>query len=198
MAERRSLRGSADAPLGGAGMSDTAPLDSSTTLPLVARDSVPLGIVKAIADLLAQPSAWPQGQEFPGPAGLTVDRSQLRSFRVEDLPLAVPTLVDPGDGMVEKSTQVSMGWRESELLVAVVLRAAMEGDQPVEDAVDPLLVWCDAAVCADLTLGGVAMDVEPIGIAHYQAQDGDQPVAEAVRVYRVRAMYRRGVLTPDT
>jgi hypothetical protein len=69
--------------------------------------------------------------------------------------------------------------------VAVIVR----GDIP-DQLADPVIAAAHSAIMADLTLGGIAIDVQP-GETEFTMQDADQPVGVIFSIYIVR--YRTSV-----
>lgn len=160
-------------------------------------DSVPLQIVKRIAAVLALPTATVDGTEFTKPVGLSVFRSRaIPQDRTRPPSLVVRLADDDESGLSEKIDFQAMGpTLASDLIVAVHATATLDDvTDPSEDAVDPLIVWADAAICADHTLNGTAMNVHPAGCA-WMEEAGSPPLARAVRLYRIRTAYRAGNLT---
>jgi hypothetical protein len=122
------------------------------------------------------------------PSGLTVNRSRRQAVNVDELPmLSVYPLREDKKRATENRRSPIMDRR---LLFRVRCRA--EGQ---DEALDPLRQWVISALGADLSLGGLAIEVaeEDEEWAAADASEGDYSVAEMT--FSVRYQTARGDLT---
>lgn len=157
-------------------------------------DSLRLQILKARVAQLSQPSVTVGGVTWARPAGLTASLSTARPLVT--YPACVVSVLPDFKGAAETVEFLAMGRQmESTLFVDVQCRAAVAGQSP-EEATDPMVVWVDATLAADPTLGGLAMDAHPRAFtidAHAgQAQGASAPnPALATRTEQVRYSTRQ-------
>ena len=84
---------------------------------------------------------------------------------------------------------------EHQLSVSLELRAAGSSGVSPDAALDPLYVWAMLAICADVTFGGLASEVEE-GKTAWSSKEGDTPLAAAKLSLTVR--YRTSRLDPTS
>jgi hypothetical protein len=114
--------------------------------------------------------------------GATVYRSRVTPLARGESPAVI---VEPVRNDVEQNTSLPTLDHSMQVRVAVVVR----GDTP-DQLSDPIVAAAHSAIMADLTLGGLAIDVQP-GETEFTMQDADTPVGVIFSIYIVR--YRTSV-----
>jgi hypothetical protein len=114
--------------------------------------------------------------------GATVYRSRVTPLARGESPAVI---VEPVRNDVEQNTSLPTLDHSMQVRVAVIVR----GEIP-DQLADPVIDAAHAAIMADLTLGGLAIDVQP-GETEFTMQDADQPVGVIFSIYIVR--YRTSV-----
>jgi len=112
----------------------------------------------------------------------TVYRSRVTPLARGESPAVI---VDPVRNDVEQNTCLPTLDHSMQVRVAVIVR----GEIP-DQLADPVINAAHSAIMADLTLGGLAIDVQP-GETEFTIQDADQPVGVIFSIYIVR--YRTSV-----
>jgi len=109
-------------------------------------------------------------------------RSRVEAFARSECPaLVVEPISD--DATIETSLP-TLSWRLG-VRVAVIVR----GNIP-DQVADPIVQSLHSKISADLTLGGIAMDVQPISVS-FDLVESDQPTGVVMCDYRV--LYRTTV-----
>jgi hypothetical protein len=114
--------------------------------------------------------------------GATVYRSRVTPLARGESPAVI---VEPVRNDVEQNTCLPTLDHSMQVRVAVIVR----GEIP-DQLADPVIAAAHSAIMADLTLGGIAIDVQP-GETEFTMQDADQPVGVIFSIYIVR--YRTSV-----
>lgn len=114
--------------------------------------------------------------------GATVYRSRMTPLARGESPAVI---VEPVRNDVEQNTCLPTLDHSMQVRVAVIVR----GEIP-DQLADPIIAAAHSAIMADLTLGGLAIDVQP-GETEFTMQDADQPVGVIFSIYIVR--YRTSV-----
>lgn len=114
--------------------------------------------------------------------GATVYRSRVTPLARGESPAVI---VEPVRNDVEQNTSLPTLDHSMQVRVAVIVR----GEIP-DQLADPVIAAAHSAIMADLTLGGLAIDVQP-GETEFTMQDADQPVGVIFSIYIVR--YRTSV-----
>lgn len=114
--------------------------------------------------------------------GATVYRSRVTPLARGESPAVI---VEPVRNDVEQNTALPTLDHSMQVRVAVIVR----GEIP-DQLADPVIAAAHSAIMADLTLGGLAIDVQP-GETEFTMQDADQPVGVIFSIYIVR--YRTSV-----
>jgi hypothetical protein len=112
----------------------------------------------------------------------TVYRSRVTPLARGESPAVI---VEPVRNDVEQNTSLPTLDHSMQVRVAVIVR----GEIP-DQLADPVIAAAHSAIMADLTLGGLAIDVQP-GETEFTMQDADQPVGVIFSIYIVR--YRTSV-----
>jgi hypothetical protein len=112
----------------------------------------------------------------------TVYRSRVTPLARGESPAVI---VEPVRNDVEQNTCLPTLDHSMQVRVAVIVR----GEIP-DQLADPVINAAHSAIMADLTLGGLAIDVQP-GETEFTIQDADQPVGVIFSIYIVR--YRTSV-----
>jgi len=112
----------------------------------------------------------------------TVYRSRVTPLARGESPAVI---VEPVRNDVEQNTCLPTLDHSMQVRVAVIVR----GEIP-DQLADPVINAAHSAIMADLTLGGLAIDVQP-GETEFTMQDADQPVGVIFSIYIVR--YRTSV-----
>ena len=112
----------------------------------------------------------------------TVYRSRVTPLARGESPAVI---VEPVRNDVEQNTSLPTLDHSMQVRVAVIVR----GEIP-DQLADPVIAAAHSAIMADLTLGGIAIDVQP-GETEFTMQDADQPVGVIFSIYIVR--YRTSV-----
>lgn len=112
----------------------------------------------------------------------TVYRSRVTPLARGESPAVI---VEPVRNDVEQNTCLPTLDHSMQVRVAVIVR----GEIP-DQLADPVIAAAHSAIMADLTLGGIAIDVQP-GETEFTMQDADQPVGVIFSIYIVR--YRTSV-----
>jgi hypothetical protein len=113
-----------------------------------------------------------------------------RIYRSRTIPLAqrseLPALIiEWSDDSAEQNTSLpTLDWS-----LNVTVTVLSSGDVPDEQA-DNTIVSVHAKMCADLTLGGEAIDIQPTTVT-FEAIDGDSPIGVTSMGFLVR--YRTDV-----
>lgn len=111
-----------------------------------------------------------------------VYRSRVEAFARAELPaLVVEPITD--DASIDTSLP-TYTWRLT-VRVMVIVRGAVP-----DQLADPIVADMHSRLVADLTLGGYAMDVQPINVS-WEMVEGDQPTGVVMCDYRV--LYRTTV-----
>lgn len=114
--------------------------------------------------------------------GSRIYRSRVGPIAREESPAIV---VEPVSDTAEQNTALpTLDWSLT-VRVAIIVR----GDIP-DQVADPIVEDAHAKIMADLSLGGYAIDVQPISVT-FDLQDADQPAGVIVMDYLVR--YRTNV-----
>ena len=114
--------------------------------------------------------------------GATVYRSRVTPLARGESPAVI---VEPVRNDVEQNTCLPTLDHSMQVRVAVIVR----GEIP-DQLADPIIAAAHSAIMADLTLGGLAIDVQP-GETEFTMQDADQPVGVIFSIYIIR--YRTSV-----
>lgn len=114
--------------------------------------------------------------------GATVYRSRVTPLARGESPAVI---VEPVRNDVEQNTCLPTLDHSMQVRVAVIVR----GEIP-DQLADPVIAAAHSAIMADLTLGGIAIDVQP-GETEFTMQDADQPVGVIFSIYIIR--YRTSV-----
>ena len=114
--------------------------------------------------------------------GATVYRSRVTPLARGESPAVI---VEPVRNDVEQNTSLPTLDHSMQVRVAVIVR----GEIP-DQLADPVIAAAHSVIMADLTLGGLAIDVQP-GETEFTMQDADQPVGVIFSIYIVR--YRTSV-----
>jgi len=129
-------------------------------------------ILSAIATALASTSG----------VGGRVYRSRVEAFARSECPALV---IEPSSD--ESSIDTSLPtytWRLT-VQIAVVVRGTVP-----DQLADPIVQSLHSKLTADLTLGGYAMDIQPMNVS-FDLVEGDQPTGVVTCAYRV--LYRTSV-----
>jgi hypothetical protein len=130
----------------------------------------------------------------PGkPAGVTVHRSRQRPMDADTLPAIVVYALE--DDAQSQAISPSGPQILSRLGVGMECRAAVTGDVPYDEALDPLLTWAVQAVKADETFGGLA-DMVDIGRTEW-AEPADLDRTYAAARLRIEVQYRYRADDPE-
>ena len=121
------------------------------------------------------------------PTGTIVHRHRTRPVDQDDLPSIVSFFLRERVDRVIRSVPMT---EERVLELGVVVR--VEGDPTPDEALDPLLTWCNVALLTDQTLGGLAMRIERRSI-DTAAEETNIPVGGALIKYEIQ--YRAPALS---
>lgn len=114
--------------------------------------------------------------------GTRIYRSRVEAFARSECPaLVVEPITD--DASIDTSLP-TYTWRLT-VRVMVIVRGAVP-----DQLADPIVADMHSRLVADLTLGGYAMDVQPINVS-WELVEGDQPTGVVMCDYRV--LYRTTV-----
>jgi hypothetical protein len=114
--------------------------------------------------------------------GTRIYRSRVEPLTRQESPAIV---VEPVSDSAEQNTALpTLDWSLT-VRVAIIVR----GDVP-DQVADPIIESAHAKIMADLSLGGYAIDVQPIGVT-FDLQEADQPAGVIMMDYLVR--YRTNV-----
>jgi hypothetical protein len=114
--------------------------------------------------------------------GTRIYRSRTEAFARSECPALV---IEPINDEASIETSLpTLSWRLG-VRVAVIVR----GNIPDQIA-DPIVQSLHSKISADLTLGGIAMDVQPISVS-FDLVESDQPTGVVMCDYRV--LYRTTV-----
>jgi hypothetical protein len=142
-------------------------------------------IVAVVAALTAQSSP---------PAGLAIHRERTRPIEQDSLPAIMVYADDdvpkPLAAQVYKSPLT-----ERQLSLVIEARAQAASGIPVDQALDPVLVFAALAVFADETFGGLASSVEE-GRTVWSSREGD--IAVAAAKWSITIKYRTSRLDPTS
>jgi hypothetical protein len=114
--------------------------------------------------------------------GTRIYRSRVEPVTRQESPAIV---VEPVSDTAEQNTALpTLDWSLT-IRVAIIVR----GDIP-DQVADPIIESAHAKIMADLSLGGYAIDVQPISVT-FDLQEADQPAGVIMMDYLVR--YRTNV-----
>ena len=114
--------------------------------------------------------------------GTRIYRSRVEPLTRQESPAIV---VEPVSDSAEQNTALpTLDWSLT-VRVAIIVR----GDIP-DQVADPIIESAHAKIMADLSLGGYAIDVQPISVT-FDLQEADQPAGVIMMDYLVR--YRTNV-----
>lgn len=114
--------------------------------------------------------------------GTRIYRSRVEPLTRQESPAIV---VEPVNDSAEQNTALpTLDWSLT-VRVAIIVR----GDIP-DQVADPIIESAHAKIMADLSLGGYAIDVQPISVT-FDLQEADQPAGVIMMDYLVR--YRTNV-----
>lgn len=114
--------------------------------------------------------------------GTRIYRSRVEPLTRQESPAIV---VEPVSDTAEQNTALpTLDWSLT-VRVAIIVR----GDIP-DQVADPIIESAHAKIMADLSLGGYAIDVQPISVT-FDLQEADQPAGVIMMDYLVR--YRTNV-----
>jgi hypothetical protein len=114
--------------------------------------------------------------------GTRIYRSRVEPLTRQESPAIV---VEPVNDSAEQNTALpTLDWSLT-VRVAIIVR----GDVP-DQVADPIVESAHAKIMADLSLGGYAIDVQPISVT-FDLQEADQPAGVIMMDYLVR--YRTNV-----
>jgi hypothetical protein len=114
--------------------------------------------------------------------GNRIYRSRVEPMARQESPAIV---VEPLEDTAQQNTSLpTLDWSLT-VRVAVVVRANVP-----DQAADPIVESLHSKVMADLTLGGLAMDIQPLRV-EFQTVEADQPAGVVMCDYLVR--YRSSV-----
>jgi hypothetical protein len=114
--------------------------------------------------------------------GTRIYRSRVEPLARQESPAIV---VEPVSDTAEQNTALpTLDWSLT-VRVAVIVR----GEIP-DQLADPIVEDAHGKIMADLTLGGYAIDVQPINV-NFELQEADQPAGVIMMDYLVR--YRTSV-----
>jgi hypothetical protein len=114
--------------------------------------------------------------------GTRIYRSRVEPLARQESPAIV---VEPVSDSAEQNTALpTLDWSLT-VRVAVIVR----GEIP-DQVADPIVEDAHGKIMADLTLGGYAIDVQPINV-NFELQEADQPAGVIMMDYLVR--YRTSV-----
>jgi hypothetical protein len=114
--------------------------------------------------------------------GTRIYRSRVEAFARSECPALV---VEPVNDEASIETSLpTLSWRLT-VQIAVVVRGTVP-----DQLADPIVQSLHSKLTADLTLGGYAMDIQPVNIS-FDLVEGDQPTGVVTCTYRV--LYRTSV-----
>lgn len=114
--------------------------------------------------------------------GTRIYRSRVEPMARQESPAIV---VEPLEDNAQQNTSLpTLDWSLT-VRIAVVVRAAIP-----DQSADPIVESLHSKVMADLTLGGLAMDIQPLRV-EFQTVEADQPAGVVMCDYLVR--YRTSV-----
>ena len=114
--------------------------------------------------------------------GTRIYRSRVEPLTRQESPAIV---IEPVSDSAEQNTALpTLDWSLT-VRVAIIVR----GDVP-DQVADPIIESAHAKIMADLSLGGYAIDVQPISVT-FDLQEADQPAGVIMMDYLVR--YRTNV-----
>jgi hypothetical protein len=114
--------------------------------------------------------------------GTRIYRSRIEPMARQESPAIV---VEPLEDTAQQNTSLpTLDWSLT-VRIAVVVRANVP-----DQAADPIVESLHSKVMADLTLGGLAMDIQPLRV-EFQTVEADQPAGVVMCDYLVR--YRSSV-----
>jgi hypothetical protein len=118
--------------------------------------------------------------------GTRIYRSRVEPMARQESPAIV---VEPVNDTAEQNTSLpTLDWSLT-VRVAVIVR----GNIP-DQLADPIVESLHSKIMADLTLGGVAMDVRPVAV-NFEMVDADQPAGVISCDYLVRCRTANANLT---
>lgn len=119
--------------------------------------------------------------------GTRIYRSRVEPLARQESPAIV---VEPVSDTAEQNTSLpTLDWSLT-VRVAIIVR----GNVP-DQLADPIVADAHSKIMADLTLGGYAIDVQPVSV-DFQMQDADQPAGVVLLDYLIR--YRTSVTDLST
>lgn len=119
--------------------------------------------------------------------GTRIYRSRVEPLARGESPAIV---VEPVSDSAEQNTSLpTLDWSLT-VRVAIIVRGAIP-----DQLADPIVEDAHSKIMADLTLGGYAIDVQPVSV-DFQMQDADQPAGVILLDYLVR--YRTSVTNLST
>lgn len=114
--------------------------------------------------------------------GARIYRSRVEPMARQESPAIV---VEPIEDIAQQNTSLpTLDWSLT-VRIAVVVRAAIP-----DQSADPIVESLHSRVMADLTLGGLSMDIQPLRV-EFQTVEADQPAGVVMCDYLVR--YRTSV-----
>lgn len=151
-------------------------------------------IIAMLAALNVATVTKSDGTVVSKPAALTVHRERTRPIEIDSLPaIMVYDDDDPPKPLGQQQYRAPL--TEHQLTASLELRAAGSAGVPPDAALDPLYVWAMLAICADVTFGGLASEVEE-GKTAWSSKEGVTPLAAAKLSFTVR--YRTSRLDPTS
>ena len=119
--------------------------------------------------------------------GTRIYRSRVEPLARGESPAIV---VEPVSDSAEQNTSLpTLDWSLT-VRVAIIVRGSIP-----DQLADPIVEDAHSKIMADLTLGGYAIDVQPVSV-DFQMQDADQPAGVILLDYLVR--YRTSVTNLST
>ncbi len=125
-------------------------------------------------------------------AGTTQVGNRIYRSRVEPLSRgeAPAIVVEPVSDTAQQNTSLpTLDWSLT-VRVAVIVRGTVP-----DQVADPIVQDMHSRLMVDLTLGGIAFDIQPVGV-QFDLQSADQPAGVAVCDYLVR--YRTSITDLST
>lgn len=140
----------------------------------------------AVESALEVTSVTTNSEETTKPTDLTVVREATRAMTVDDAP--VVHVAYGGETITDMISDESR--REVEIDVTVIAKAT--DTQRADEALDPLLVWCELAVMDDYTLGGTAAFVRLARIERLQVSEHADVFAAATMTFGASLLTKYG------
>lgn len=152
-------------------------------------DSRRLDMMQATEAAIEVASVTKNAETTTKPLNLTVIREATRAMTVEDAP--VVHVAYGGETVVDReSDAVGESRREVEIEVTVIAKATET--QRADEALDPLLVWCELAVMNDYTLGGTSAFVRLARIERLQVSEHADVFAAASMTFGATLLTKYG------